>query len=125
MNQQVKTKTKLKAWLIWPLAISFLFSGLIEVGLGFHEAISFLMGALTMILPHAVFGFYCFRYAGALQSRQIWQGFVKGEVFKLLFAVVLFAFVFYYLPIAPLWFFLAVILMQFIQLIVNCWLLNR
>lgn len=125
MNQQVKTKTKLKAWLIWPLAITLLFSGLIVIGKSYHEAISFLIGALTIILPQAVFGFYCFRYAGALQSRQIWQSFVKGEFFKLLFAVVLFAFVFYYLPIMPLWFFLAVILMQFIQLIINCWLLNR
>lgn len=125
MNQQVKTKVKLKAWLVWPLAISLLISGLIAIGKGFNEAGSFLLGTLTIILPQAIFGFYCFRYAGALQSRQIWQSFVKGEVLKILFAVALFAFVFYYLPIVPLWFFLAVILMQFIQLIINCWLLNR
>lgn len=125
MNQQAKTKTKLKAWLLWPLVISILISGIVTKTQGSNEAGSFLLGALTIILPQAVFGFYCFRYAGALQSRQIWQSFVKGEVFKILFAVALFAFVFYYLPIVPLWFFLAVILMQFIQLVINCWLLNR
>ncbi|MDQ5884707.1 MAG: synthase protein [Pseudomonadota bacterium] len=125
MNQQVKTKTKLKAWLLWPLVISILISGIVIKTQGFNEAGSFLLGALTIILPQAVFGFYCFRYAGALQSRQIWQSFVKGEVLKILFAVALFAFVFYYLPIVPIWFFLAVILMQFIQLVINCWLLNR
>lgn len=125
MNQQVKTKIKFKAWLIWPLAIASLISGAIALGKGFNEASSFSLGALTMILPQAIFGFYCFRYAGALRSRQIWQSFVKGEVLKILFAVILFAFVFNYLPIVPLWFFLAVILMQFIQLVINCWLLNR
>ncbi|NDA63848.1 MAG: hypothetical protein EBX50_17745 [Chitinophagia bacterium] len=80
---------------------------------------------MAVILPQAVFGFFCFRYTGALQSRQIWQSFVRGEVLKLTLSCAIFAFVFYSLSVSPLWFLLALILMQFIQLIINCWLLNR
>lgn len=93
--------------------------------IGQAQSVSVMLGALTVIVPQTIFGFYCFRYTGALQSRQIWQSFVKGEVFKLSSSAAIFALVFHYLSVIPLWYLLAFILMQFIQLVINCWLLNR
>jgi ATP synthase protein I len=125
MNLQIKTQLKLKAWLLWPLFLSVCVSTIVLLSIGQSQAVSVFLGALTVIVPQAIFGFYCFRYTGALQSRQIWQSFVKGEVFKLSSSAAIFALVFHYLSVIPLWYLLAFILMQFIQLVINCWLLNR
>jgi ATP synthase protein I len=125
MNLQIKTKLKLKAWLIWPLFLSLSLSIIVYFVVGKTQAVSMFLGTLTALIPQAIFGFYCFRHTGALHSRQIWQGFVRGEVLKLASASAIFALIFHYLSVMPLWYFLAFILMQFIQLVINCWLLNR
>lgn len=125
MNLQSKTRLKLKTWLIWPLSLGVILSSIAYLAAGKNQAVSMFLGTLTAIIPQAIFGFYCFRHAGALQSRQIWQGFVRGEVLKLTIAAAIFALVFHYLSVMPLWYLLAFILMQFIQLVINCWLLNR
>lgn len=125
MKKQISTLHKVKIWLIWPIFIVGMIGLVIFAQFDGFKAISFILGAVIAIVPNAVFGFCSFRYFGALQSRQIWRGFVRGEALKLSLTAILFGLVFHYLLINPAWFIMAFILMQFIDLILNCWLLNR
>jgi len=125
MKKQISTLKKIKIWLLWPFFIVGIISLMIYTQFGEIKALSFILGAMIAIVPNAVFGFSSFRYFGALQSKQIWRSFVRGEVFKIALSVMMFGLVFHYLLINPAWFMLAFILMQFIDFILNCWLLNR
>lgn len=125
MKKRISTLHKIKTWLLWPIFIVGMISLVIFFQCGGLKAKSFLLGAMIAIVPNAVFGFCSFRYFGAQQSRQIWRSFVRGEVLKLALTAILFGLVFHSLLISPPWFILAFILMQFIDFILNCWLLNR
>lgn len=125
MNIKVKTVTKWKAWVLWPMLVAIFFSGLVDVLLSPRAAVAGILGALAVILPQAVFGYYCFRHAGALNSRQIWKSFVRGEAFKLVLSATICGLCFRFLKVEPLWFIVTFILMHFMLLGINCRLLNR
>lgn len=125
MNTKINTVTKWKAWVLWPLLIAMLFTSLIDVLVNAKAAISAMLGAIAVIFPQAVFGYYCFRFSGALNSRHIWKCFVRGEALKLSLSAIICGLCFYFLKVEPLWFIMAFILMQFMQQAINCRLLNR
>ncbi len=49
-----------------------------------------LAGAIIEILARAYFGFYAFRFIGALQVRQVMRSFRRGELGKFMLVAVLF-----------------------------------
>lgn len=115
---------QIKAWLICPITLSFVIACALTVFKSLLVAKSFMAGALVVIIPHAVFGYYCFRYKGAQNRQKIWKNFARGEVVKILLTGLLCALVLCNLLVAPFWFILALILTQFIQLVINTWLLS-
>lgn len=125
MNTKVNTVTKWKAWVIWPMLTAILFSSLIDVLVNPRAATAVILGAIAVILPQAAFGYYCFRFTGALNSQQIWKSFVRGEVIKLILSAIICGLCFRFLKVEPLWFIITFILMHFMLLGINCRLLNR
>ena len=115
---------QIKAWLIWPITLSIVIACILAAFKSLIVAKSFFVGALVVIIPHAIFGYYCFRYKGSQNSRKIWKNFARGEAIKILLSGLLCALVLCNLSIAPFWFILAIILTQFIQLVINTWLLS-
>jgi len=114
----------MKIWLFLPLALNLMIC-LIALFCGnATKAISCFLGGLVAIIPQAVFGFFCFRFKGAQQSRKIWQSFARGEAVKLLLTAILFALIYYFTAIEALWFFLAFIMMQILVFLINCRLLE-
>ena len=65
-------------------AISLLFSGSIV-------AYSTLLGGLISALPNSYFAMQAFRYSGASNSDKVVKSFMKGELGKIAFTLVLFA----------------------------------
>jgi ATP synthase protein I len=53
-------------------------------------AIAGLAGAMIEVLARAYFGFYAFRYTGALQMRQVVRSFRRGELGKFMLVAVSF-----------------------------------
>ena len=119
MKKQFKTINKLKNLLIWPLICNLILAVLINLLTNSWNAISCFWGGLVAILPQAVFGFCVFKHSGALKSKQIWQGFMRGEALKLLLTAVLFSLVYKFLHINTIWFLFAFIYMQFIGLVIS------
>jgi F0F1-type ATP synthase assembly protein I len=89
MKKQISTLKKIKIWLFWPFFIVGIISLMIYMQFGEIKTRSFFLGAMIAIVPNAVFGFSSFRYFGALQSKQIWRSFVRGEVFKIALSVMI------------------------------------
>lgn len=88
------------------------------------NAISCFLGGLVASLPQAVFGFFAFKYTGALKSKQIWQGFIRGEALKLALTALMFAVIYKVFYVNTIWFLIAFIYMQFIGLVISNTLLN-
>ena len=125
MKTKINSTIKWKAWVIWPLLVAVLFASLIVVLVNANAGFSVLLGAVSLTLPQAAFGYCCFRYTGALNGRHIWKSFVRGEALKLMLSAVLCGLCFRFLKVEPLWFMLAFIGMQLMQQIINCRLFNR
>jgi ATP synthase protein I len=125
MNTKINTVTKWKAWVLWPMLVAIFFSGIVSVLTNVNAAKAAILGAMAVILPQAVFGYYCFRFTGALNSQQIWKSFVRGEVLKLILSAIICGLCFRFLKVEPLWFIVTFILMHFMLLCINCRLLNR
>jgi ATP synthase protein I len=124
MKKQFNHKQQIKVWLWWSLGLNLLicfFALLLGNSL---KAKSCFWGGMVAIIPQAVFAFFCFRFSGAQQSRRIWRSFVRGEAFKLLLTVLLFALTYKFVLIDALWFFLAFIMMQILGFLLNCRLLE-
>ncbi|PCJ24280.1 MAG: F0F1 ATP synthase subunit I [SAR86 cluster bacterium] len=64
--------------------ISLLFFGVIV-------AYSVLLGGLISALPNSYFALHAFRYQGARNAEKVVQSFIRGEIGKIVFTVVLFA----------------------------------
>lgn len=125
MRKQFTIYDKLKVWLLWPMTINLGIVCIVWIITNLHNASSAFAGGMVAIVPQAVFGFYSFRYSGALQSKLIWRSFVRGEALKLLLTGLLFALVYIYMPLNTMWFLLAFIIMQFAGIVVNCRLLEH
>lgn len=65
-------------------AISLLFFGSV---VGY----SVLLGGLISALPNSYFALHAFRYSGARSADKVVKSFIKGELGKIIFTVVLFA----------------------------------
>jgi ATP synthase protein I len=125
MNTKIDTETKWKAWVIWPSCVALLIASLTFLLVSQNAALAVILGAFAVILPQAVFGFFCFRFSGALNSQQIWKSFVRGEVLKLFLSAFICGLCFHFVKVNPLGFITSFILMHFILLGINCRLLNR
>lgn len=58
------------------------------------DAISALLGGVTVILPNLLFITYAFRYAGARQIQLVYKSFQRGSKLKLALTIVLFLLIF-------------------------------
>jgi F0F1-type ATP synthase assembly protein I len=125
MKKRLKSKDKINIWVSLPISIDIIVSILIWAFTNKENAGSFFMGGLIAIFPQAVFGFFSFKHYGAQRSKQIWQGFIRGEAIKFTLIALLFMFAYKFLLVKTLWLLLAFIMMQFIGLIINCKLLDR
>ena len=98
------------------LLMQLVISSLVAVGFaisnGVDAALSAIIGGVVCVLPNAFFARQLFRYSGARAARQIVNGFYKGEAYKLMLSVSMFALVFKYLAIQPKVFFVAYIAAQ-------------
>lgn len=99
-------------FLLMQLAISFLIAVGFAISNGMDAALSALMGGVVCVLPNAFFVRKLFKHSGARAARQIVNGFYKGEAYKLILSVSMFALVFKYLNIQALVFFVAYIAAQ-------------
>lgn len=110
MNNQrdVWTLIRIQLALTVLIAIIFMFKG------GIDAAFSAVLGGLVCLVPNAYFARKLFKHSGARAARQIVNGFYKGEAFKLMLTVALFAMVFKFLSINPLVFFVAYIAAQMV-----------
>ena len=124
MKKQFNRIEKLKIWILWPFVINVIIALVVAIGSNIFNAKSAFLGGLVAILPQSILGYCSFKYWGALQSKQIWQGFVKGEALKFGFTAILFALVYIFLLINTMWFLLAFIMMQFAGILVSCRLLK-
>jgi ATP synthase protein I len=124
MKKQFNRLHQIKAWVLLPLGFNLLISFSVFLLGNALKAKSCFWGGLVAIVPQAVFGFYCFRFSGAQESRRIWRSFVRGEAIKFLLSVLLFALVYHFVEIDALWFFLAFIMMQILGFLLNCRLLD-
>ena len=124
MKKQFNRVHQMKAWVLFPLILNLLISFTVLLLGNALKAKSCFWGGMVAIIPQAVFGFYCFRFSGAQESRRIWRSFVRGEAIKLLLSVILFALVYRFVMLDALWFFLAFIMMQILGFLLNCRLLD-
>ena len=82
MKKQFNRIEKLKIWILWPFVINVIIALVVAIGSNIFNAKSAFLGGLVAILPQSILGYCSFKFWGALQSKQIWQGFVKGEALK-------------------------------------------
>lgn len=61
-----------------------------------------IFGALSFIIPHSVFAYWSFRYAGATKSKLVVQSFSQGLKIKLALTAIFFAIAFSQLDAPPL-----------------------
>jgi ATP synthase protein I len=73
------------------LVLSLIAFGFLEQLLSF----SLFVGGLLVIVPHAYFSFYAFRYMGASSTRLVAQSFYRGESGKYMLTLVGFGLVFW------------------------------
>lgn len=63
--------------------------------------VAVVLGALSFIIPHSIFAYWSFRYAGATKSKLVVQSFSKGLKLKLALTAIFFATAFSQLNAAP------------------------
>ncbi len=80
---------------------------------GVFAAKSALAGALVFLIPNGIFARNIFKHKGASSAKQIVKAFYKGESFKIVLSIFLFAAVFSIFRVQPLVFFAVYITMQF------------
>ena len=80
---------------------------------GMFAAESALAGALVFLIPNFIFARHIFKHKGASSAKQIVKDFYKGESFKIVLSIFLFAAVFSIFRVQPLVFFVVYITMQF------------
>jgi len=91
-----------KKGLVLQLACSAVLVSLATLLFGAFIGASVALGAITSILPNAVFSFFAFRFSGARQSRMVEHSFSQGLRIKLALTCGLFAVAFIGLSMAPL-----------------------
>lgn len=99
------------------VVVALVFSGL-------KAAESVIAGALVFLIPNLIFARNIFKHKGASSAKQIVKAFYKGESFKIVLSIILFAIVFSFFRVIPLVFFAVYITMQFILWLVPL-VLNR
>lgn len=103
----------------WQLYVLVLASLTAFVVAGPVAGLSALAGAGIAVIGQAVFVFFAFRHAGAAFTRQIAQGFYRGEAGKFVLTALLFAAVFTgFKTVQPGWLFTSFILEQLVAGIV-------
>jgi len=65
-------------------------------------AFSVFIGGTIAIIPHVIFAFKAFRYAGATSSKKVMESFYSGVKLKTLYTALLFALSFKFLTVVPL-----------------------
>ena len=81
---------------------------------GTIAAKSAILGGLVSLVPNAYFARTLFRHQGARAASQIVKSFYKGEAFKLMLSISMFALVFKFFQIIPLVFFVVYIVAQMV-----------
>ena len=74
-----------------------MFGALVVLPFGITACYSFVSGGLLVIVPHAYFARYIFRYRGALFARRIMKGFYFGEAVKFLMTSAGFSLIFVFI----------------------------
>lgn len=108
------------------VAIQFVVVLLVSViGLywGFKVSASLFAGGMISVIPSLLFVYKVFQHSGAQASRQVLQGFYKGEALKFFLAIVLFIVVLNWLPVSAaaslIGFVIAVIVQMIVPFIVK------
>lgn len=68
----------------------------------YQHAIAVLFGCLSFVVPHSIFAFWVFRYAGATKSQLVAQSFSQGMKLKLFLTIIFFVIAFSQLNAHPL-----------------------
>lgn len=59
-----------------------------------HYWVAACLGVITFLLPHSIFSYWVFRYAGATKNRIVAQSFNQGMKIKLVVSILLFVIAF-------------------------------
>jgi ATP synthase protein I len=62
--------------------------------MGSDNGLAALIGVLANVVPTAIFAFFAFRYSGGTKNDLVVRSFRKGSALKLLFTILIFAWVF-------------------------------
>lgn len=73
------------------LAATTLIATISLLVIGVTMAYSVLLGGLISALPNSYFALHAFKYQGARNAEKVVKGFIRGELGKIIFTVVLFA----------------------------------
>ncbi len=73
------------------LAVTGFMAAISLLVVGSVVAYSVLLGGLISALPNSYFALHAFRYSGARSADKVVKSFIKGELGKIIFTVVLFA----------------------------------
>lgn len=68
----------------------------------YQHAVAVLFGCLSFVVPHSIFAFWVFRYAGATKSQLVAQSFSQGMKLKLFLTIIFFVIAFSQLNAHPL-----------------------
>lgn len=68
----------------------------------YQHAVAVLFGCLSFVVPHSIFAFWVFRYAGATKSQLVAQSFSQGMKLKLFLTIIFFIIAFSQLNAHPL-----------------------
>lgn len=79
---------------------------------GMRSAASFIFGGLVNVLPNVCFARMLFKYSGALRAKNIVYGFYIGEATKLVLTFILFALIFKYTNLDPMFLFWGLVVAQ-------------
>ena len=99
------------------LIATLLITSVIYICCGLSFAKSAFYGGLISIIPHMVFAYKAFKYAGAQSSKKVMESFFTGEKLKMALTAFLFALAFKYLLIVPVPFFVTYFLVMFLTLL--------
>ena len=104
VNKQLNKRGIFQLWLI-QLTVVFFISSLCAMAVDANAALSALLGGLVYFIPNLCFAIKVFQYQGARSAKQIVNSFYKGEAYKIILSVFLFAAVFIFQKItAPAFF---------------------
>ena len=106
MNIQQASHGIRRLWLV-QLSVTVICALVFWVTLSEQAAASALLGGVVGIIPNAYFALQLFKHQGARSAKRIVNSFYKGEAKKIALAIVLFTLVFLWVPIVPLAFFAA------------------